>query len=301
MNNMYDTIIIGAGPAGLTAAIYLLRANKKVLVLEANSYGGAIINAYDIENYPANPHISGYDFASNLYKQVQELGCDFVFEKVIDIKTGKIKRVITSKNVYNAHSIIIATGRVLRKLELDGESELIGKGVSYCATCDGNFYKDKNVLVVGGGNTAFDDALYLSNIAKKVYLVHRRDTFKADLKTVNLLKEKSNVEFILNSTITKLYGKNKLESVDVTSKNKTVKINIDGLFIAIGQLPNADIFKNVIDLDDNGYIKNKNLCTNRKGVFVAGDVRSKAICQLITATASGAHAAILAINYLNNK
>ena len=298
---MYDTIIIGAGPAGLTAAIYLLRANKKVLVLESKSYGGAIINAINIENYPANPHISGYDFANNLYKQVQELGCNFIFEKVVAIKSGKIKKVITGKNEYKAHSIIIATGCISRKLELKGEDELIGKGISYCATCDGNFYKGKDVLVVGGGNTAFDDALYLSNIAKKVYLVHRRDTFKADLKTINLLKEKSNVEFILNGTITKLYGKNKLESVDITSKNKTIKINIDGLFIAIGQVPNTDMFKNVLDLDDNGYIKNKHLFTNCSGIFVAGDVRSNAIHQLVTATASGAQAGILTINYLSNR
>ena len=198
---MYDVIIIGSGPAGLTAAIYLSRANKNVLVLEGNSYGGVIINTPLIENYPGCMNISGYDFANNLYEQAKKLGCEIVFEMAISIKTGRIKEVITNKNSYKTKSIIIATGSTNRKLGLRCEDEFVGKGISYCATCDGNFYKGKIVAVVGGGNTALEDALYLSNIAQKVYLIHRRDTFRAFDKTIDLLSKKNNVEFVLNSTI----------------------------------------------------------------------------------------------------
>lgn len=188
---MYDIIIVGAGPAGLTSAIYASRASKKVLVLEAKSYGGQIINTLDIENYPVEDHISGFDFATKLYNQVKSLGADIVFEKVIDIKNSDdIKEVITNKNTYKTKTIILATGSVNRKLGLSNEDELIGKGISYCATCDGGFYKNKIVAVVGGGNTALEDALYLSDIANTVYLIHRRDEFRGDEVTLSNLKEK---------------------------------------------------------------------------------------------------------------
>ena len=166
---MYDVIIIGAGPAGLTSAIYAKRSNKNVLVLEANSYGGQITTANIIDNYPASPHITGFDFATNLYNQVVELGVDIKFEKAIDIENGKVKKVITDKNTYESKSIIIAIGVRNRNLNIPNEKELLGKGVSYCASCDGMFYKDKVVAVIGAGNTAVDDAIYLSNICKKVY------------------------------------------------------------------------------------------------------------------------------------
>ena len=198
---MYDLIIIGAGPAGLTSAIYALRANKKVLILEAKNYGGQIIDANLIENYPGIPKISGFDFATNLYNQVKDLGGIIKLEKVIKVSEDKI--VTTKENEYQAKAIIISTGVDKRKLNLPKEDELIGKGISYCATCDGNFYRNKIVAVVGGGNTALEDALYLSNISTKVYLIHRRDSFKGDDKTLELLKNKDNVEFILKSSVTK--------------------------------------------------------------------------------------------------
>ena len=301
MNRMNDVIIIGAGPAGLTAAIYLLRANKKVLVLEAKAYGGAIINTSCIENYPACPNISGYDFATNLYQQVKDLNGEIKFEKVIEINNAKEKEVITSKGKYLAKAVIIATGTTNRTLGI-GEDKYIGKGVSYCATCDGNFYKGKTVSVVGGGNTAIEDALYLSDIAKKVYLIHRRDEFRAFSKEIELLKKKDNVCFILNSNITKLNGKDNLESIVVTdNQGKNKNIVTDGLFIAIGQNPENNLFKNIIKLDDNGYVKSNSTLTNIKGIFVAGDIRSKNIRQLVTATSDGAIAAMEAINYLNNQ
>ena len=295
---MYDAIVIGAGPAGLTAAIYLKRANKNVLVLEKNTYGGEIVNANKIENYPACPNISGFSFANNLYKQTKELGAIIKFEEVLEIKNSKIKEVVTNKNKYQSLAIIIATGCSNRKLGF--EDKYIGRGVSFCATCDGNFFKDKVVAVVGGGNTAIDDALYLADIARKVYVIHRRDEFRADKKIIDLLKKKNNIKYVLNSNVIKINGQDKIESIEVDDGSKTKKFNIDGLFIAIGQVPNTDIFKDIIKLDDSKYIKGTSNChTNKTGIFVAGDVRNKKIRQLVTATSDGAIAAIEAIKYLS--
>ena len=294
---MYDVIVIGAGPAGLTAAIYLRRANKNVLVLEAKSYGGAIINTLDIENYPACPNISGFDLATQMYEQAKSLGAIFKFEKVIDIKNGKKKKVITNNDTYLTKSIIIATGTNNRKLGLPNDDKYIGKGLSYCATCDGNFYKNKIVAVIGGGNTAVNDAIYLSNICKKVYLIHRRDEFRAFDKYIEILKSEDNVEFILNSNVTRLIGDDKLESIEINNKDI---LDIDGLFVAIGQNPSNSPFNKLIKLDNAGYVKSNSTLTNIKGIFVAGDIRSKKVRQLVTATSDGAIAAIEAVNYLNN-
>ena len=300
---LYDIVIIGAGPAGLTSAIYAKRANKNVLVLEAKNYGGQIINTLDIENYPANEHISGFDFATNLYNQAKNLGAEIVLEKVVDINDlGKEKEVITTKNTYKTKAVIIATGSENRKLGLPNEDEFVSKGISYCATCDGAFYKKKNVAVVGGGNTALEDALYLSDLASKVYLIHRRDEFRGEESTVNLLKEKDNVEFIYNSNVTKLNVNDKLESIEVTNNdgNKTT-IEVDGLFVAVGRIPENQNFAKIIDLDESGYaIANENCHTNVEGIFVAGDNRVKEVRQLVTATSDGAVAAVEAIKYINS-
>ncbi len=299
---LYDVIIIGAGPAGLTSAIYARRANKNVLVLEAKNYGGQIINTLDIENYPVEEHISGFDFATKLYNQVKNLGAEVVFEKVVAIKDlGNEKEVETTKNTYKAKTIIIATGSENRKLGLANEDELVGKGISYCATCDGAFYKKKVVAVVGGGNTALEDALYLSDIVEKVYLIHRRDEFRGEESTVNLLKEKANVEFIYNSTITKLNANERLESIEVTNKDGSTKtIEVNGLFIAVGRIPENQNFAKLIKLDEAGYIvAGENCHTNVEGIFVAGDNRVKDVRQLVTATSDGAVAAVEAINYIN--
>ena len=297
---MYDIIIVGAGPAGLTAAIYGRRANKSVLVLEAKSYGGQIINTLDIENYPANNHISGFDFATNLYNQAKELGAEIVFDKVVEVTDSK--QVITTTNKYQAKSIIIATGSDNRKLGLSNEQELIGKGISYCATCDGAFFKNKDVAVVGGGNTALEDALYLSNIANKVYLIHRRETFRGEDKTVSQLKAKNNVEFVFNSSVTKLIADDRLNSIEVTdNEGNTRTINVDGLFVAIGRAPETDSYKNIININEAGYIVAGEDCTtNVPGIFVAGDTRTKEVRQLVTATSDGAVAASKAIKYVES-
>ena len=300
---MYDIIIIGAGPAGLTAAIYARRASKKVLVLEAKNYGGAIINTIDIENYPVEAHISGFDFATKIYNQVKELGAEIIFEKVIDLKDNKDeKEVVTTKNTYKAKTIILATGSENRKLGLPNEDELVGKGISYCATCDGAFYKNKTVAVVGGGNTALEDALYLTDIANTVYLIHRKDEFRGEDSTVKSLKEKKNIKFIYNSNVTRLNASEKLTSIEVTGNDgNTKKIEVDGLFVAIGRIPENQNFAKLIKLDNSGYIiAGENCHTNIPGIFVAGDNRVKEVRQLVTATSDGAIAATEAVKYINN-
>ena len=300
---MYDIIIIGAGPAGMTAAIYGKRALKSVLILEAITYGGQIINTLDIENYPVEAHISGFDFATKLYNQVIDLGAEIKYEKVTEIiDKNEYKEVMTSKNTYQTKTIIIATGADNRKLGLENESDLIGKGISYCATCDGNFFKKKDVAVVGGGNTALEDALYLSSIANKVYLIHRRDQFRGDQSVIEKLKEQDNVEFVYNSNVTKLIADESLTSIVVTNKDGSTKnIPVKGLFIAIGKVPENENFKNLINVDEAGYIIADESChTNIPGIFVAGDTRNKELRQLVTATADGAIAATEAVKYLNN-
>ena len=291
---MYDIVIVGAGPAGLTAAIYALRANKKVLVLEAKSYGGQIVNASKVENYPGIASISGFDFATNLYEQVKSLGAEFKFETVIRVEDHT---VITNSNTYKAKAIILATGALNRKLNIKGEKELIGKGVSYCATCDGNFYKNKDVAVIGGGNTALEDAIYLSNIAHKVYIIHRRDTFRGEDKYVSELKNKDNIEFIMNTNVISINGDVCVTDIELDN-GKNLKV--DGVFIAVGQEPKNDIFANIVDLD-NGYIKaDENMHTNKKHIYAAGDTRVKGLRQLTTAVSDGAIAATEAIKEMED-
>ncbi len=301
---MYDIIIVGAGPAGLTAAIYAKRAGKSVLVLEAMAYGGQIINTPDIENYPVEANISGFDFATKLYNQAKGLGAEILFEKVTRIdQNGGEKTVVTNKNNYSAKAVIIATGSANRKLGLSNESELVGKGISYCATCDGAFYRKKKVAVVGGGNTALEDALYLADIAEKVYLIHRRDEFRGESKTADLLKDRSNVEILYNSKVTGLNADDRLSSIEVTNNDGSVKsVDVDGLFVAVGRVPENQSFAGLIDLDDAGYVIAGETCTtNADGIFVAGDNRTKEVRQLVTATSDGAIAATAAVKYINGK
>lgn len=293
---MYDIIIVGAGPAGLTAALYAGRANKKILVLEAKAYGGQIVSAHEVSNYPGIQSISGIDYATNLYNQVIDLGVEVKFETVLSITDDR--EVITNKEKYQAKAIILATGAENRKLRIENEEELVGKGVSYCATCDGNFYKGKDVAVVGGGNSALEDALYLSDIVSKVYLIHRRDEFRGEAKLISDIKKKENIELILNSNVTKINGTDKVESITV---NNEKEIKVDGLFIAVGQEPKNIIFKDVIDVDDKGYIiATDDVHTNKKGIYVAGDAREKLLRQLTTAVSDGSIAATVAIKEMEN-
>lgn len=289
---MYDIIILGAGVAGLTSAIYALRQGKKVLVLEKNSFGGQIINAQDIENYPGSNHISGYELSLNIYNQAKELGMEYRQEEVLEIDPSN-KSIRTNKESYTYKALIIAMGLEKRKLGLENEQDLIGSGVSYCATCDGAFFKHKNVAVVGGGNTALEDALFLSEYVNKVYLIHRRDTFRGDENTLSKIKTKENIELVLNSIPTKLIGK-PLEQIEVEDKNNNKKLlDVSGVFIAVGQSPSTEILRNILELDEYGYIitdkKNK---TSQKYIYAAGDIVKKEVRQLTTAVADGTIAAI---------
>ena len=300
---MYDIIVVGAGPAGMTAAIYARRAAKTVLVLEALSYGGQIINTPDIENYPVEAHISGFDFSTRVYEQARGLGAEFAFEKVVELREeGDVKQVVTTKNTYEAKAVILATGSENRKLGVEDEDKLVGKGISYCATCDGNFYRKKVVAVVGGGNTALEDALYLADISSRVYLIHRRDSFRGEETNVARLKEKGNVEFVYNSNVTKLIAEKRLKAIEVTNKldGSVRTIELNGLFIAVGRVPENQNFANLVDLDEAGYVLSGEDChTKTAGVFVAGDNRAKALRQLVTATSDGAMAATEAVKYVN--
>ena len=300
---MFDLIIVGAGTAGLSAAIYGVRAGKSVLVLEGAAYGGQIINTPEIENYPGIKKISGFEFATNLYNQAKELGAEIRFEKVLSVqeKNGH-KVVVTKDKEYEAKAVILATGAKNRNLGIEKEQELVGKGVSYCATCDGMFYRGKLVAVNGGGNTAVEDATFLSEYVEKVYVIHRRDSFRADKAEVDRLVAKKNVELVLNSTIKALESDaSGLTGILVVDKDgKERRIQVDGLFVAIGQAPDNEAFRNEVDLDGKGYISAGEDCsTKTEGIFTAGDCRTKAVRQLATAASDGAVAALAAVNYIN--
>lgn len=298
---IYDIVIIGAGTAGLSAGIYGVRAGKKVLILEEKYYGGQIINTPHIANYPGIKNISGFEFATNLYEQAIELGVEIQYEKVIKIEdNNKIKKVITEENSYDCKSIIIATGAKNRKLGVENEEKFTGAGVSYCATCDGAFFRGKDVAVVGGGNTALEDAGFLAEYCNKVYLIHRREEFRGEEKLVNILKEKSNVEFILNSTVSAIEGSDIVEGITVKNviSNEIRRIDVNGIFIAIGQAPDNTIFSEIINLDEKGYVIADETCkTNLEGIFTAGDCRTKKIRQLTTAASDGSVAALAACEW----
>ena len=296
---MKDITIIGAGPAGLTAAIYALRSGKSVLLLEAKTYGGQIVNTPEIDNYPAMPHVSGFEFAQKLYEQAASFGAEIIYEAASSIEDrGGIKVVKTTKNnSYESKAVIIATGAKNRPMGIDREEELIGHGVSYCATCDGMFFRRKDVAVFGGGNTAVEDALFLSQYCNKVYVIHRRNQFRADAADVEKLRARENVEFVLDSIVTKLLGDEKLGAVEVTNKKDGSKreINVAGLFVAIGQMPDNGAFANAVELDEKGYVSaGENCRTKTDGIYVAGDCRTKDVRQLTTAAADGAVAALAA-------
>jgi thioredoxin reductase (NADPH) len=299
---MYDIAIVGAGPAGLSAAIYAQRAGKKTVLFEAYTYGGQIINTPKIENYPGIKDISGFDYATGLFDQALSFGAEIVFEQVTAVNKSDCFVITTTAGTYEAQAVIIATGAKNRHLGLEKEEALTGRGISYCATCDGAFFKGKNVAVNGGGNTAIEDATFLSGYCSKVYVIHRREGFRAEKGSLQALREKDNVEFVLNATITDLVGEDKLSAVVVTDKlsGQTREIAVDGLFIAIGQVPDNTVFSEIAELDQSGYVLSGEDCTTKTpGLFTAGDCRTKHVRQLVTAASDGAVAALAACSYID--
>lgn len=302
---MYDILVVGAGTAGLSAGIYGVRQNKSVLILEANTFGGQIINTPDIENYPGIAHTSGFDFAMGLYQQAIDLGVEYRQARVASIEDAGDHKiaVLEDGDRIESRTIILATGAKNRPLGLAHEKEWIGRGISYCANCDGMFYRKKIVAVNGGGNTALEDAEILSNIVEKVYVIHRRDQFRGEPVRVEKLRARENVEFVLNANITALLGQDRLEALEVTDKITGEKriIKVNGLFVAIGQAPENMIFSNVVGLDKGGYIVAGEDCkTNVDGIFAAGDTRTKTVRQLTTAASDGAVAALAAVAYIHD-
>lgn len=302
---MYDVMIIGGGPAGVTAGIYAKRAGLSPVIFEKMFVGGQISMTSELENYPGfgNP-ISGADFALQLMEQCQNIGVPIINEEVTSaVLEGDVKKIETAKGEYEGKTLIIATGAVARKLGLPEEDRYMGRGVSYCATCDGSLYKDKTVAIIGGGNTAVTEAIYLAGLAKKVYVIHRRDSFRAARELVDVMKEKKNIELLLNNIPVKLTGESGLEAIDVQDNitEEIKRIPVDGVFVAIGRIPDTRFLEGDF-MDDRGYIKaGSDMETGIDGVFAAGDVNVKKLRQVATAVADGAIAATTAIEYIQSK
>lgn len=298
---MYDIIIIGAGTAGLSGAIYAVRAGKSVLVLESDYYGGQIVNAPEIENYPGIKKVSGYDFAIGLYEQAKDLGAKIEIKSVNGIKKeNDIFTVSTNKGDFEAKTVILATGARHKRLGLDNEDNLVGKGVSYCAVCDGNFYRGKTVAVVGGVNASVKDVEFLSAICKKVYLIFKTRKFREESKAFQNIKAKENVEVLSDTTVTSLISDNKINSISVENSNGKSIIDIDALFVVVGFAPHNDVFASSVELDSKGYIvAGEDTKTSTEGIFTAGDCRTKRVRQLTTAASDGAVAALAACDYIS--
>lgn len=305
METIYDMIIIGSGPAGLTAGIYGKRAGLSILVMEGSFIqGGQIVNTYEVDNYPGLPGISGMDLAEKMKDHLLAQGGKIVRGKVRSISLeGEIKIVHTKKEEYRAKTVVLAAGAVHRKLEVPGEDEFSGMGVSYCATCDGAFFKDKTVAVVGGGDVAVEDAIFLSRTCKKVYLIHRRDELRAAKVLQDALRNISNIELYWNRCVTEIGGSNQVEWIqtETTDTKQTERINVNGIFIAVGIIPDTGFIKDLIHLDTKGYVvSGENGQTNIPGIYAAGDIRTKQLRQIITAAADGANCVASAEKYLQN-
>ena len=300
---MYDVVIVGGGPAGLTAATYVRRAGKSVLVIEKDGFGGQIAWSPRVENFPGFVSISGAELGDKFLQQAMEQGADVELEEVSEIagETGHRTVKCLSGAEFEAKAVIIAAGAKPRMLGLDNEEALVGNGVCFCAVCDGIFYKDKPVAVAGGGNSALQDAMLLSEKCSKVYLIHRRDSFRGEAKLVEALKKKENVEFILSATIKALNGDTELSSLLLQTPAGEREVNVEGLFVAIGHKPDIAAFSSLMALDAGGYADSDEGCTTiSPDIYVAGDCRRKKVHQLTTAVADGASAALAACEFIDS-
>lgn len=302
---MYDIVIVGAGPAGITAALYAARAGKRVLLLEAESAGGQIVNARCVENYPGTPAISGVDLVDQMLLQLRELDLTPVSARVMGLRREVDGyAVLTDRETYTAKTVILATGVGHRKLGVEGEAAFIGRGVSFCATCDGRFFKGRDVAVVGGGNTAAQDALSLAELCRKVYLIHRRADFRAERRLMDRVRALENVEIITDTAVCEIKGDFALQAVVLRNlkTEQTRELAVSGVFEAVGNLPRNTDFESFVTLDKEGYILTDDECrTSTEGIFAAGDCCQKAVRQLTTATADGTVAALAACRYLEEQ
>lgn len=303
---MYDIIIVGAGPAGLTAAIYGKRGGMSTVMIDKFSFGGQILDTPEIENYPGFKNVTGMNLANSLYEQANNLGAEMKYGNVISIVKDEnegFKVTIEGGEEVIGKSVIVATGAKARPMGLPKEDMFRGAGISYCATCDGNFFRDKVVAVLGGGNVALEDAEVLAGICKKVYLIHRRDEFRGDATNVARVKAKENVEIILDSVPIEILGDTKVSGLKIKNKKTEEEraLDLDGIFVAFGNVPDNKNFENVLNLDKAGYVDSGEDChTKTEGIFVAGDTRKKKVKQIVTATSDGAVASLAAIEYVNS-
>ena len=296
---MKDLAIIGSGPAGLSAALYAKRANLNVVVIEKEFLGtGQIAESAQVDNYLGLCGISGFDLGEKFRHDAESFGAEFLEGEAVSLEQKNNVWIITlqSGEVVKSKAVIYAAGAAHKRLNVKGEEKLIGKGVSYCAICDGALYRGRTLAVIGGGDTALDDALYLSDIAKKVYLIHRRNEFRGLEKSIFKIKSRENIEIITPANVTEIIGENRVSSIKLDNGREII---LDGVFIAIGMSPASDLVRNIVDLDDNGYIKaDETGMTKAAGLFCAGDVRTKKLRQVITAASDGANAAMAAAEYL---
>ncbi len=298
---MYDVMIIGGGPAGITAGIYCARANLKTIIFERECIGGQIASTPSIQNFPGFISINGADFASNLYEQAVNLGVDIVIEEVLDIKPGKVKTIITDDGEYQAKTVIIATGAKHRLLNLPNEEKFIGKGISFCTSCDGAFFKGLDVAIVGGANTAVTNALYMSNLCRKVYLIYHGSKLRCEKALFDGLQEKENVEILYHSSVVEIKGEDELEEIVFEKDGERHNLKVQGMFLSIGMNAETSLVQNILPLSDKKYILSDDCTTAEQGIFVAGDCRNKNLRQLTTAVSDGAEAANFAIHYLENE
>lgn len=299
---MVDICIIGAGIAGLTAALYAHRAGLTTVVLEKNIYGGQMTESAEIDNYPCVPHTDGVTLANAAYEQAVAQGAEVLFEEVIGIeRTEGGWKIATNAAVHEAKAVIYANGVRRRQLGCEGEERFSGRGVSYCATCDGAFYRKKTTVVVGGGNTALEDALFLSNMCEKVYLVHRRNAFRGEKILADAVKQRENIELVLEAQVERIMGEGKADGVDVVFNDGTKKhLEASGVFVAVGLIPDNSLIKDIAKLDEAGYVAaDETGKTSCEGLFAAGDCRTKALRQIVTAAADGANAATSAFEYIS--
>ncbi len=294
MAQKYDLVIVGSGPAGLAAAIYAERARISTLVIEKGMVsGGQVLTTYEVDNYPGLPGVGGYDLGTKFREHADNLGAQFAEDEVIRIEDeGSFKRVVCGHETYEARAVILATGASHRKLSVPGEEELAGMGVSYCATCDGAFFRKKVTAVIGGGDVALEDAVFLSRMCEKVYLIHRRDEFRGAKSLQEQVFSKENIEVIWDTVVERIAGSDKVEALNIRNVKSGEKreLPVNGVFVAVGITPASEAFDGLVEMD-HGYIKaGEDCCTSCPGIFAAGDVRTKPLRQIITAAADGANA-----------